>query len=200
MKLPMQGPIRARAASARPKPSAPVERPAAADSLRRVLPAALYRLGRTQVELKDWAAAGVTLDRLLTEFPDNPYRREARYLRAESALRSRGRQLRRRKVSRRCSPSRRPLPIPREWSRRVRLKRIQCWVDAETLERRTGGSAAREGRAAGGRPVDCRARLHERTGVARPGSSSKKHGRHFRRSLMFARKASWRPRRMLDAW
>ena len=58
------------------------------ESLRRLLPAVLYRLGRTQVELKDWAAAAVTLDRLLTEFPDNPYRREAQYLRSEAALRN----------------------------------------------------------------------------------------------------------------
>jgi len=59
----------------------------AASSSRQLLPAVLYRLSRTQVELKDWAAASATLDRLLTEFPNNPYRREARYLRAESALR-----------------------------------------------------------------------------------------------------------------
>jgi TolA-binding protein len=59
---------------------------ASPNSLRRLLPAVLYRLGRTQVELKDWEPATATLDRLLTEFPDNPYRREARYLSAECAL------------------------------------------------------------------------------------------------------------------
>jgi TolA-binding protein len=59
---------------------------AADEALQRVLPAALYRLGRTEAELNDWAAAGATLDRLLREFPDNPYRRESRYLRAEAAL------------------------------------------------------------------------------------------------------------------
>ena len=42
--------------------------------------------GRTQVELRDWPAAAATLDRLLAEFPENPYRREARFLRAEAAL------------------------------------------------------------------------------------------------------------------
>ena len=55
-----------------------------ADSLRRLLPAVLYRLGRTHVELKDWEAASVTLDRLLAEFPENPYRREAQFLRASA--------------------------------------------------------------------------------------------------------------------
>ena len=59
------------------------------DSLRRLLPAVLYRLGRTQVELKDWEPATVTLDRLLTEFPESAYRREARYLRAELRARAR---------------------------------------------------------------------------------------------------------------
>ena len=41
-----------------------------ADSLRRLLPAVLYRLGRTQVELKDWEAASATLDRLLDRIPE----------------------------------------------------------------------------------------------------------------------------------
>jgi len=49
---------------------------------------ALYRLGRTQAERKDWKGAAATLDRLLTEYPDNPYRREARFWRAELALQS----------------------------------------------------------------------------------------------------------------
>jgi cellulose synthase operon protein C len=59
---------------------------APADSSRRLLPAVLYRLGRTQVELKDWTAAIATFDRLLTDFPENSYGRDARYLRAECAL------------------------------------------------------------------------------------------------------------------
>ena len=36
--------------------------------------------------MRDWPAAASTLDRLLAEFPENPYRREARFLRAEAAL------------------------------------------------------------------------------------------------------------------
>ncbi|MFO0950685.1 MAG: tetratricopeptide repeat protein [Isosphaeraceae bacterium] len=54
----------------------------------RLVQSALYRLGRTQAEKKDWANAARTLDRLLTEFPDNTFRREARLLRAEVALES----------------------------------------------------------------------------------------------------------------
>ena len=34
----------------------------------------------------DWPAAAKTLDRLIAEFPDSPFRREARFLRAEVAL------------------------------------------------------------------------------------------------------------------
>jgi TolA-binding protein len=52
----------------------------------RLLPAVLYRLGRTLAEKKDWSGAAATLDRLLNGFPDSPYRREARLLRAEVAL------------------------------------------------------------------------------------------------------------------
>jgi TolA-binding protein len=54
----------------------------------RMVASALYRLGRTQARLKDWPASARTLDRLITEFPDNPLRREARFLRAEVALES----------------------------------------------------------------------------------------------------------------
>lgn len=47
---------------------------------------ALYRLGRTLTERKDWSAAAKSLDRFLNEFPKSRYRREARFLRAEAAL------------------------------------------------------------------------------------------------------------------
>lgn len=52
----------------------------------RLVQSGLYRLGRTQAEKKDWPAAGKTLDRLLQQFPDTPFRREASLLRAEVAL------------------------------------------------------------------------------------------------------------------
>ena len=52
----------------------------------RLVQSALYRLGRTQAEKKDWPGASKTLDRLLAEFPDSTFRREARLLRAEVAL------------------------------------------------------------------------------------------------------------------
>ncbi|MGO9470266.1 MAG: tetratricopeptide repeat protein [Isosphaeraceae bacterium] len=67
------------------KRSGPTE-PGQDESLRRLLPAVLYRLGRTQLELTDWEPALATFDRLLAEFPANPYRREAAFLRAVAAL------------------------------------------------------------------------------------------------------------------
>ncbi len=101
--------------------------PAAADSLRRLLPAALYRLGRTQAELKDWADAVVTLDRLLSDFPDNPYRREARYLRAESALRKGDASAAEKEfASLLAEPP--AAADPTGMIPAVRLKRIQCWI------------------------------------------------------------------------
>ena len=54
----------------------------------RLIPSALYRLGRTQAERGDWPAAAQTLDRLIAEHPDSPYRREARFLQAEVALKA----------------------------------------------------------------------------------------------------------------
>jgi TolA-binding protein len=47
----------------------------------------LYRLGRTQFELGDHGAAGRTLERLIKEHPGSARIREARFLRAEAALR-----------------------------------------------------------------------------------------------------------------
>jgi len=52
----------------------------------RLRQSALYRLARTQAALNDWPAAAKTLDRLNSDLPDNPFRREARLLRAEVAL------------------------------------------------------------------------------------------------------------------
>jgi cellulose synthase operon protein C len=52
----------------------------------KLIQSALYRLGRTQAVKKDWAGASRSFDRLITEYPDNPYQREARFWRAEVAF------------------------------------------------------------------------------------------------------------------
>jgi cellulose synthase operon protein C len=54
----------------------------------RLVQSGLYRLGRTLAEMKNWSDAAKAVDRLLTEHPDSPFRREARLLRAEVALES----------------------------------------------------------------------------------------------------------------
>jgi TolA-binding protein len=52
----------------------------------RLVQSGLYRLGRTQAELKNWSESARALDRLVGEFADTPLRREAKLLRAEVAL------------------------------------------------------------------------------------------------------------------
>jgi cellulose synthase operon protein C len=111
------------------------------DSLRRLLPAVLFRLGRTQVELKDWQSGGVTLNRLLTEFPENPYRREARYLRAECAL-QRG------DAAGALSGfsallSEKPAATDQEgWISTVRLKQVESWIALKRWKEAMEGAVA----------------------------------------------------------
>jgi TolA-binding protein len=101
--------------------------PAARDNLKRLLPAVLYRLGRTQVAIKDWAHAVATLDRLFAEFPDSSYHREARYLRAEAALRRGDAAAAEAGFATILSePS--TAADPKGLISVVRLKQIQCWV------------------------------------------------------------------------
>jgi TolA-binding protein len=59
----------------------------ALNSRARVLPLALLRLGRTQIELGDWSAAESALQRLASDYPGAARNREARFLLAEAALR-----------------------------------------------------------------------------------------------------------------
>ncbi|MGC8643580.1 MAG: tetratricopeptide repeat protein, partial [Isosphaeraceae bacterium] len=53
----------------------------------RFMPLVLYRLGRTHVELGDWAEAEKVLGRLVHDYPKSPKNREARLLEAEASLR-----------------------------------------------------------------------------------------------------------------
>jgi cellulose synthase operon protein C len=105
----------------------PLAEPKPRESTRHLLPAVLYRLGRTQVELKQWAAASSTLDRLLTDFPDNPYRREAKYLRAESALRN-GDPTAAESVFSALLAEPASTTDPKGLIASVRAKQIECWV------------------------------------------------------------------------
>jgi cellulose synthase operon protein C len=113
-----------RSPSSGPGDSAPTS---ASDGSARLLPAVLYRLGRTQVEIRDWSAAASTLDRLFAEFPENPYRRQARFLRAEAALQlgdaAKAESGFAALLAEPASPS-----DPPDFRRSVRLEQIRCWV------------------------------------------------------------------------
>ena len=126
--------------------------PAPAESLQRLLPAVLYRLGRSQVELKNWAGAVVALDRLVAEFPDNPYRREARYLRAESALRNGDAGA----AEKRFATLLAEPPVatdPQGMIPAVRLKRIQCWIALKRWKEAMESAQAEKGTLAAGDPL-----------------------------------------------
>jgi cellulose synthase operon protein C len=111
------------------------------DSLQRLLPAVLYRLGRTQVELKDWQSGIVTLDRLLTEFPENPYRREAQYLRAECALQRGDAAAALSGFS--ALLSEKPAATDQEgWISTVRLKQIESWIALKRWKEALEGALA----------------------------------------------------------
>ncbi len=105
-------------------PSRPSEPREATD---RLLPAVLYRLGRTQVEVRDWQAAAATLDRLLAEFPENPYRQEARFLRAEAALNLGDAAAADSGFAALLAEPERPGDAP-GLRRSVRLEQVRCWV------------------------------------------------------------------------
>ena len=122
------------------------------DSLRRLLPAVLYRLGRTQAELKDWSAASVTLDRLLTEFPQSPYRREARYLRAESALQTGDASGALSGFSALLGEPPEPTD-PKGWAATIALKQIQSWIAAKRWKEALDAAAAMKSKLGGGDPT-----------------------------------------------
>ena len=113
-----RGPIRQRPSSN----GIPMRRPIRSGACFR---AVLYRLGRSQVELKDWPAAGSALDRLLGEFPDSPYRREATFLR-EAALQ--GGDAAAARLDSRHLKEPAASTDPKGWIPAVRFKQIQCWV------------------------------------------------------------------------
>jgi TolA-binding protein len=53
-----------------------------------LIQSSLYRLGRTQVELKAWKDSTATFGRLIKDYPDGSYRREAQFWNGEVAFQS----------------------------------------------------------------------------------------------------------------
>jgi TolA-binding protein len=123
-----------------------------ADAVGRLLPAALYRLGRTQVELNDLPAALVTLDRLLVEFPHSPYRREARYMRSEAALRNGDASAAESGFAALLDEP--PAPTdPKGLIAAAKVKRIQCWVTLTRWNDALKGAESLKGEFALGDPA-----------------------------------------------
>jgi TolA-binding protein len=121
-------------------------------SNRSLMPAVFYRLGRTQIELKDWKSAWTTFDRLLREFPNNPYRREAEFLRAiaafhqenfSEALAGFGALLKE-------SPAE---SDPKGFIASVRLKQLECWVGLNRWKEVLEATAALKADLAAGDPA-----------------------------------------------
>jgi cellulose synthase operon protein C len=123
-----------------------------ADPIDRLLPAVLYRLGRTQVELNDLPAAAATLDRLQAEFADNPYRREAQYLRAETALRQGDAALAERQLAALLDEAA-PTALGKEFLATVQMKRIQCWIALKRWKDALDQAQTRKGELAAGDPA-----------------------------------------------
>jgi cellulose synthase operon protein C len=165
-----------------PGPSA---KAASSDSLRRLLPAVLYRLGRSQAELKDWTGAVTTLDRLLADFPDNPYRRDAQYLRAESALRN-GDAAAAEKGFAALLAEPPGANDPKGMLPAVRIKRIQCWVALKRWKDALESAQAEKLTLATGDPA--RAELDYMTGQALLGLGQIEKARAAFQAVLDARK------------
>ena len=78
---------------------------------------------------------------------------------------------RRRRDSRRCSPSRRPPTDPKGMVPAVRLKRIQCWVALKRWKDALEGAQAEKGGLAAGDPSLAELDYRDGAGLARAGST-----------------------------
>ena len=104
-----------------------------------LLQSALYRLGRTRAEQKDWSGAAKAFGRLAEEFPDGTFRREARFWKAEAAFQSGDA---REAEAGFAALAAEPPPAagaPEPWLATARLRRVQGLV---LLERWADGLAA----------------------------------------------------------
>ena len=107
--------------------------------------AALYRLGRTRVESKDWKGASEAFGRLVEGYPDGSFRREARFWQAEAAFQAGDAKEAEAAFGALAAE---PLPAgaaPEPWLATVRLRGVQSLV---LLERWSEALAAAEALAA----------------------------------------------------
>jgi len=134
--------------------------------------------------MKDWNAALETLDRLLVEFPDSPYRREALYFRAESALQQGDAAA---ALSGFTALLNEPPAVndAKGLIPGVRLKRIQCWVAMKRWKEALEGAKALKAGLAEGDPAI--AELNYATGQALLGLARLQEARAAFQSVVDAR-------------
>jgi TolA-binding protein len=105
----------------------------------RLVQSALYRHAWTRFRRDDWAGAARSLDRLLKDHPDNPFAREAKYLRAEVDFQAGHAKAAEAAFAAIAAETPAADENGAGWARTARLRRVQClvqlerWADALTL-------------------------------------------------------------------
>ncbi len=101
-----------------------------------LIQSALYRLGRTRVERRDWPGAARIFERLVSEYPGGSFGREARFWKAEAAFQA-GDARESESAFAALAAEEPPGPAPAEtWLSTARLRRVQSlvllerWADA----------------------------------------------------------------------
>jgi TolA-binding protein len=93
-----------------------------------LLQSALYRLGRTDVERKDWPAAARLFDRLITDYPNSTFCREARFWRAEVAFQQDDTKTAEALFAALIADTPANASGPEPWIRTAKLREVQCLV------------------------------------------------------------------------
>ena len=113
---------------------------------------ALYRLGRTRVDRKDWPASIRTFDRLATEFPEGTFARESRFWKAEAAFQAGDAQGAETAFAALADEPTPAGKAPEAWLTTAKLRRVQAlvmlerWADAlasaDALKAEVAGDSA----------------------------------------------------------
>lgn len=98
-----------------------------------LIQSALFRLGRARAERQEWSGAAEAFDRVVTEYPDGPFRREARFWKAEVAFQAGDAH---RADTEFAALLNEPAPegSAEKWIETARLRRVQCLVLLERWE------------------------------------------------------------------
>lgn len=97
----------------------------------RLVQSALYRHAWTRFRRDDWDGAAKSLDRLLKDHPDNPFAREARYLRAEVDYQAGRPRAAEAAFAAIAAEAPGDDPDAAAWARTAMLRRVECLVQLE---------------------------------------------------------------------